>query len=71
MFYETSFLLFAILFTAVLTRYMTVRQCNKSKHMTNRYFDIVLRRKFFMAKLMIIFLFCLVLMLWAKLPIYV
>jgi hypothetical protein len=71
MFYETSFLLFTILVTMVITRYMTVRQCNKSKLMTNRYFDLILRRKFFMAKLMIIFLFFLVFILWARLPIYV
>lgn len=69
MFYQTSFLLLAILSTAVLTRYVTERKFKGTLTETGRFSDFNLRRKFFVAKLMIIFLFFMVLMLWARLPI--
>jgi hypothetical protein len=69
MFFETSFLLLAILSTAVLTRYVTEKKFKGTLTETGRFSDLNLKRKFFVAKLMIIFLFFMVLMLWARLPI--
>ena len=60
MFYETSFLLLAILVTAVITRYLTANEYEKGIFGMNRHGDRVLNGKLYIAKLIIIFLFLMV-----------
>lgn len=68
MFYQTSFLLLAILVTAVVVRVSTVAEHHQNIHKVNRFNDNALKRKLFIAKLTIIFLAFSALMLWARLP---
>jgi len=69
MFYETSFLLLAILITSVVTRHSTVQEYKQSMFAMNSYTDRALKRKILVAKLLIIFLSFMVLVLWSKLPV--
>lgn len=69
MFYQTSFLLLAILVTAVVTRRITTKEYDNNEFGLSRFSDITLKRKFFVAKVAIIFLAFLVLVLWSRLPI--
>jgi len=69
MFYETSFLLLVIVVTAFVTRHLTVQEYKQSMFGMNRFTDRALKRKIFTAKLIIIFLCCLVFVLWAKFPV--
>jgi hypothetical protein len=69
MFYETSFLLLAILVTAVITRHLTANEFKQGMFGLNRFNDKALKRKLYVSKLAIIFLFFMVLALWARLPV--
>ncbi|MFT6586063.1 MAG: hypothetical protein ACJAUY_000644 [Cognaticolwellia sp.] len=71
MFYQTSFLLLVIVVTAVITRRVTAKEYNQSMYGLNRFTDRTLKRKFFIAKVTIIFLVCLVLVLWSRLTVNV
>ena len=69
MFYQTSFLLLAILITAVITRHITAQEYKQSMFGMNRFADRALKRKIYIAKLIIIFLSFMVLALWSRLPV--